>query len=259
MRELQSIGACHSQSNKKRFSMCSAQASIGSKFRSFWSAIDRSGFQPVIALLFVSSVFLFAQVLTEVRAGDIGASDRAILLAFRLVDDSSVPIGPPWLIQSAKDISALGGTTVISLLTAAAVGFLALHRQWRNVITLVSAVGGAAIVSNVMKVSLLRERPALALHLTDVWSFSFPSGHAMMAAATYLTFGMMLAHTQETKRARIYVVSLAVAMTVLIGVTRIYLGVHWPSDVVGGWFAGAAWALLFWIFMGTTPRSMAAH
>ena len=81
----------------------------------------------------------------------------------------------------------------------------------------------------------------------------------MMAAATYLTFGMMLAHTQQTKRARIYVVSLAVAMTVLIGVTRIYLGVHWPSDVVGGWFAGAAWALLFWIFMGTTPRSGAAH
>ena len=84
MRELQSIGACHSQSNKKRFSMCSAQAST---------------------------------------------SDRAILLAFRLANDLLVPIGPPWLVESAKDISALGGTTVISLLTAAAVGFLALHRQ----------------------------------------------------------------------------------------------------------------------------------
>ena len=116
-------------------------------------------------------------------------------------------------------------------------------------ITLVTAIGGAAILNSVFKVSLHRERPSIATHLTEVWSSSFPSGHAMISAATYLTVGMMLAGTQQSRRVRIYVVSLAVALTILIGVTRIYLGVHWPSDVVGGWCAGAAWALLFWVFM----------
>lgn len=225
------------------------QDSVGSKLRSLWSAIDNFGFQPVVAFFCISSAFLFAHVLEEVRDGDTTASDRAILLAFRRADDPSTPIGPAWLVQSAIDISALGGTTFITLLTAAAAGFLALHKRWRRMITLVSAVGGAAILSNAIKLSLLRERPAITTHLTDVWSSSFPSGHAMVSAAAYLTVGMMLASTQETKRARIYLVSFAVAMTVLIGLTRIYLGVHWPSDVVGGWCAGAAWALLFWVFM----------
>lgn len=229
--------------------MNSIQASFGSKLTSLWSSIDRFGFQPVVALFCVSSAFLFAHVLEEVRDGDTTASDRAILLAFRQVDDPSTPIGPQWLVQLALDVSALGGTTFICLLTAAAALFLALHKRWTRMITLVTAIGGAAILNSVFKVSLHRERPSIATHLTEVWSSSFPSGHAMISAATYLTVGMMLAGTQQSRRVRIYVVSLAVAITILIGVTRIYLGVHWPSDVVGGWCAGAAWALLFWVFM----------
>lgn len=235
--------------------MGSAQASIGFRLKSLWATIDRYGFQPVIAFFCVSSAFLFAHILEQVRDGDTTASDHAILLAFRRADDPSTPIGPSWLVQSAIDISALGGTTFITLLTIAAAGFLALHKRWRRMFTLISAVGGAAILSSTIKLSLLRERPAIAAHLTEFWSYSFPSGHAMVSAAAYLTVGMMLASTQETKRARIYLVSLAVGMTVLIGVTRIYLGVHWPSDVVGGWCAGAAWALLFWVFMRRAAES----
>lgn len=211
------------------------------------TAIERSGFQPIIALFCLSSALVFAHLVEEVAEGGTAASDRALLLAFRRPDDPSIPIGPPWMLQSAIDISALGGFTVIWFLTAAASGFLILARRWRALLILIAAIGGASVLNTLLKLSFHRARPDIATHLTESWSASFPSGHAMISAAAYLTIAAILAETQTSKAVRIYLLSLAVLATILIGLSRIYLGVHWPSDVAAGWSAGAAWALCFWI------------
>ncbi len=136
---------------------------------------------------------------------------------------------------------------MIWLVTAAASGFLILARRWRALVILLAAIGGAALLNNLIKIGFHRERPNIATHLTQSWNASFPSGHAMIAAATYLTIAAILSETQTSKGVRLYLISLAIVLCVLIGVSRIYLGVHWPSDVAAGWAAGAAWALLFWI------------
>ncbi|WP_395666676.1 phosphatase PAP2 family protein [Methylocella sp.] len=173
--------------------------------------------------------------------------DRRLLMALRTPGDLAVPIGPPWMLQSAIDVSALGGFTVLWLLTLAAAGFLALARRWRALAILVCAVGGAALLNAAFKSGFHRARPDVVPHLTESWSASFPSGHAMISAAAYLTVAAILAQTQRARAARLYLMSLAVIVVVAIGVSRVYLGVHWPSDVAAGWAAGAAWALAFWI------------
>ncbi len=211
------------------------------------SAVTRSGFQPLIALLCLSGALVFAHLVEEVLEGGTAASDRALLLAFRRPDDASVPIGPPWLLQSAIDVSALGGFTVIWMMTLAASGFLMLTRRWRALAILIAAIGGASLLNAFFKWSFHRARPDIATHLTQSWNASFPSGHAMISAAAYLTIAAILAQTQKSRAVRLYLISLAVLTTMLIGVSRIYLGVHWPSDVAAGWAAGAAFALLFWI------------
>ncbi|PNG25752.1 phosphatase PAP2 family protein [Methylocella silvestris] len=211
------------------------------------SAVARSGFQPLVALFLISALIAFALIVDEVFEGGTAATDRALLLALRTPADPAIPIGPPWLLQSAIDISALGGFTVIWLMTAAASGFLILARRWRALVILVAAIGGASVLNALIKLSFHRTRPDIVPHLTQSWSASFPSGHAMISAAAYLTIAAIVAETQTSKAVRLYLVSLAVLMTVAIGVSRIFLGVHWPSDIIAGWGAGAAFALCFWI------------
>jgi undecaprenyl-diphosphatase len=215
--------------------------------KTFQRAIGRSGFQPLVALFCVASALIFAHVVEEYREGETAASDRAILLAFRTPADPSIPVGPPWLLQPAIDISALGGFTVISLVAAAASGFLILARRWRALLILLTAIGGAALLNQLLKVSFERARPDIALHLAQSWSASFPSGHAMIATATYLTIAAIVRETRSSRPLRLYLMSVAVLLAVLIGVSRVYLGVHWPSDVAAGWAGGAAFALCFWI------------
>jgi undecaprenyl-diphosphatase len=103
------------------------------------------------------------------------------------------------------------------------------------------------LLSALLKDAFGRARPDLVPHGVEVHTLSFPSGHAMLAAATYLTLGALLARVQPHPRVKTYVLTVAAVLTVLIGVSRVHLGVHWPSDVLAGWCVGAAWALLCWM------------
>lgn len=184
------------------------------------------------------------------------ALDTGILLAFRESGRTDVPLGPLWLQEAARDVTALGSTVVLSLIAAAAVFFLLLIRKSREALLVLFAVGGGQLLSSLLKLGINRPRPDLVSHLVDVQTLSFPSGHAMMSAVIYLTLGSMLTRIVPGSAARIYVLGLAVLLSLMVGISRVYLGVHWPSDVLAGWCAGFAWAMLCWLLARRfLPRS----
>ena len=206
----------------------------------------RHGLQPLVLLLLLGALALFAYVCVQLATGRDAGIDKAVLLAFRTPGDLAKPVGPSWVLQSAIDLSALGGFTFIWLFTAATTGFLVLVKRWWAVGLFLGSVVGVSLLNAVVKVSFHRARPEVVPHLAEVSNASFPSGHAMISAATYLTIGAMLAQSQPSIRARGYLMTLAVTLTLMIGLSRLYLGVHWPSDVLAGWTLGSAWALIVW-------------
>jgi undecaprenyl-diphosphatase len=144
------------------------------------------------------------------------------------------------------DLSALGGFAVLALVTLLAVGYLLALKRWGGALLLLAATLGGTALSEGLKVGFNRPRPDLVAHIVETTSMSFPSGHAMLSAVTYLTLGALIARTQKRKRLRAYVLGAAIVLTLLIGASRVYLGVHWPTDVLAGWCLGAAWALACW-------------
>ncbi|HYH18854.1 MAG TPA: phosphatase PAP2 family protein [Azospirillum sp.] len=201
----------------------------------------------MLLLLLAGGIWAFVELADEVVEGETAAIDRALLLALRRSDDLSDPLGPHWLEELGRDFTALGGVGVLTLLTLMVAGYLALHRLRGAMLLVLASVGGGLLVSTVMKEIFERPRPDLVPHGSYVYTASFPSGHSMMAAATYLTLAALLARVQPNHRLRAYLLGLAVLVTVLVGVSRVYLGVHWPTDVLAGWTVGAAWALVVWL------------
>jgi undecaprenyl-diphosphatase len=197
----------------------------------------------VIALAVVAALLLFALLASLVAHGRTQAIDELVLAGLRRADDPSVPVGPRWLESVALDLTALGSASVLVVVVALVLGYQAITRHGRLlVLTLVASVGGA-LLSVVLKELFGRDRPTVVPHLAHVTSPSFPSGHSMLSAVVYLTLGVMLARTTDVWRVRIYLVSTALALSVLVGLTRLYLGVHYPTDVLAGWLAGFAWAV----------------
>lgn len=193
-----------------------------------------------------AGVWGFAVLAGEVKEGETEAFDRAVLLSMRHGPELA-PIGPPEVQEAARDITALGGVLVLSLITAITAGFLALDGKHRMALFVFGAVGSGMVAGTLLKNLFQRARPDLVPHVVDVWTTSFPSGHSMMSAVTYLTLGALLARSRERRRLKAYFLLLSVLLTLLVGVTRVYLGVHWPTDVLAGWTAGAVWALLCWL------------
>lgn len=211
-----------------------------------WLNLARREIMP-LAILFSTGLLLlaFAEIADDVGEGDTRAFDERLLLALRMRDLAD-PIGPRWFEQSVADITALGGFAVLALLTLLAIGYLLALKKWGGALLLLIATLGGAALSEGMKLGFNRPRPDLVAHVVETTSMSFPSGHAMLSAATYLTLGALLARAQERRRLRGYVMGAAILITLLIGLSRVYLGVHWPTDVLGGWCLGAAWAMLCW-------------
>jgi undecaprenyl-diphosphatase len=209
-------------------------------------AVRREAALLVAIALAAGSLVLFGQLADEVIEGETHAFDEAVLLALRSAADPSDPIGPRWLEEQVRDLTALGSLAVLGLVSLAAVGFLILQGKRRTALLVVAAVGGGMLVSTLTKLGFDRPRPDLVPHATEVYTASFPSGHAMMAAVTYLTLGALLARAQRRRRLKLYLIGLAATLTVLVGLSRVYLGVHWPTDVLAGWTLGAAWALACW-------------
>jgi len=192
-------------------------------------------------------LLVFLKLASEVMEGETLAFDKRIVLAFRKADDPSRPIGPAWMASAMIDLTALGGPTVISLVVLGIVGFLVLQaRYWTAFFVFLTAASGE-VISYVLKAAFFRPRPDAVLHLREAFSTSFPSGHAMQSAIIYLTLGAMLMRVAERRLTKIYCLTVAAGLTFLVGLSRVYLGVHYPTDVLAGWIVGLIWASICWL------------
>jgi undecaprenyl-diphosphatase len=210
--------------------------------------LRRAGWKEFVLLLSAATLFgslvLFAEVTDLVMEGELHDTERQWMRSLRLPDDPAQPIGPRWLQHVGLDVSALGGAAVLTLMTVLVIGFLLLQGRYHAMVFLLVAALGGMMLNKALKTYFGRERPDIVPHLSEVSSASYPSGHSMISSIIYLTLGVMLARSVKSRRLRIYFVSAALGLTFLIGLSRIYLGVHYPTDVVAGWAAGTAYAIV---------------
>lgn len=167
--------------------------------------------------------------------------DHAILQAMRT--DVSDPVGALWLERTVLNLSALGSAAVTTLLVCVGALFLLLDKRPRQALLLVGATSIAALGMSGLKLLIARERPTIVEHIEVVGGLSFPSGHTLIAAVLYPTLGMLIASNLRQRHLKVFVFVVAALLALIVGLTRVYIGVHYPSDVLGGWLLGLAFAV----------------
>jgi undecaprenyl-diphosphatase len=199
----------------------------------------------VALLIVVLGTWGFIELAGRVTAGSTQNFDQSAVEWFRSAVLNHVALPPDVIDQTFEDISALGGPTVLLLMTTALLGFLLWDRRYNAMLLMIMATAGAAVLTWLLKEAIGRNRPDVE-HLTVASLSSFPSGHSMLSAVIYPTLGTLLARVVPRKRLKIYFMLVALTLSGLIGVSRIYLRVHYPTDVLAGWAAGLAWAAFCW-------------
>jgi undecaprenyl-diphosphatase len=201
----------------------------------------------------ISGTGVFLLVVALKFAGALEGLDASLLMALRTADPG-VAIGPAWLEQGAVQLTALGGYTVMGLVVLVAAGGFAIAGRRQAATILPVAFVYAILIENVLKLLFSRQRPDIVGHLVETHTMSFPSGHAMVGAVVWLTLGMIFARISPHIGLRRYALAIAVAITFLLGASRLYLGVHWPSDVLAGWSLGVAWVALVFLVLPLERR-----
>lgn len=217
----------------------------------FSMAVGHRG--PLVGLLVVSAGLFMALALV-LSQGQLAAFDAWLLNALREPLDPADPVGPAWVERAIRDITALGGNPVLILLTLGAGAWLWLRGQASFALLLLIAVVGGVLLNFILKAGFDRPRPDIVPHGQTVYTASFPSGHAMNATIVYLMLGLIAVRRQMQHAAKYLAIVLAGLLAFAIGCSRVYLGVHWPSDVIAGWLAGLAWVSGCWLLAGALCR-----
>lgn len=202
-------------------------------FRSLW--------RPLLVGAFVAAMlFVFLKLGSEIIEGETQGFDQRILLLAQTLRQQH-----PLLAELMRDLTGLGSVIVLTLITVVTVVYLALFGSKRMAaLVAASMISGTALVS-VFKGLFGRARPDPAFAELAASGLSFPSGHASMSAIAFLTMGALIAATHQRTRERFYILLVAGLITLLVGISRIALGVHWTTDVIGGWAFGSAWAVVW--------------
>jgi len=207
-----------------------------------------------LAALLAGALWAFIEIAHEVVEGETRKIDKAILLSLRTPGDASDPLGPWWVEEIGRDFTALGGVGILTFITIASIVFVMFRRKYRTALFIAIAISSGIALSMMLKAGFDRPRPGLVPHGSLIDTASFPSGHSMMSALVYLTLGALLARMQPSKRLQAYLFLLAILVTTAVGVSRVYLGVHWPTDVLAGWAAGTTWAMVCWMIAALLQR-----
>jgi len=207
------------------------------------ASAPRNGWNRRHAIAIGALALLGLAVASLMADGGSLAFDRSLMLALRTPGAPDDPLGPRWFEDVMRDMTALGGIGVVIGASLVFAGYLALERRLVDIAVLATSIVGAQLVSGVIKHLVQRPRPDLVSHEAAIYSASFPSGHTLMATVVYITFALLLAADFADRRVREYLLASAWLVAFAVGASRIYLGVHWPSDVLAGWSLGALWML----------------
>lgn len=223
------------------------------------SPVGSTGTERAVAILTFTCLLGFVLLAIMVQLGHGERLDRAILLLLRESGDANNPLGPPWFEEAAAEFTALGGYTILTTVTVIVVSTLLLLRKFAAAGFLLAAVISGSLLSSLAKRVFERARPDFVGHLDVTFTSSFPSAHAMVGTFTWLTLAAIAARFIEQRGLRIFMLAAASVMAILIGSSRVYLGVHWPSDVLAGWFLGVAWAGACWLVANRLGRRHGAR
>lgn len=188
-----------------------------------------------------------AALADKVMEGTTQRFDEWVVDSLRSPEDPRRPIGPAWFEAMWRDVTALGSLTVLTIVTSACAGYLLMRRHYRILLVLVVVAGGGVVLTFGMKAFFDRPRPEFASNLGYVVTASFPSGHSMLSAAVYMTLAVLLARASSELRFKVYFIGLGLTVMVLVGFSRVYLGLHYPTDVLAGWGGGLMWAAFCWL------------
>jgi undecaprenyl-diphosphatase len=213
-----------------------------------WLFLRRFEARVLIGLALVAAaLWAFLTLGGEILEGEAFGLDRRLILLFRTPGQPGDPIGSRSIEEAVRDVTALGGTALIALVTVVAVLAFAFHNRYRHAAIMAGAVLLAWASSDASKAFYARPRPDLVPHGAYVYTGSFPSGHSTLSTATWLTLAMLIASLAARRRSKALAYGLAGLIVAAVGVSRIYLGVHWPTDVLAGWCLGSIWALAAWL------------
>ncbi|QDT34750.1 phosphatase PAP2 family protein [Thalassoglobus polymorphus] len=207
-----------------------------------------------LVLVILLGGWIFVSIADEVVEGESHELDKRILLSLRDAENRSDPIGPTWFEEMARDITALGSVVALMIFTATTAGHLYFTKQpWIAVFVVIAVLSGTAM-SSALKLGFNRPRPDLVPHETRIYTKSFPSGHSAMSSIAYLTLGAVMARAERRRRAKVFLLAVPVFLLLIVGMSRVYLGVHWPTDVLAGWAFGVSWAAASWLIFELLQR-----
>ncbi|WGM32905.1 phosphatase PAP2 family protein [Brevundimonas sp. NIBR11] len=220
--------------------------------------VARAEFAALGALAIVTlGIMTFVEIADDMTEADGQAFDQMVLHWMQPV--AGQPRGPWWLHEAAADLTSLGGISVLTLFAIVALVFLLILRKRLSALLLIVGLAGGVGLSEGLKALFERQRPPAVYQAVETLNASFPSGHALLSTVFYLTVAVMLTRAFPRKRVKAWVLGVGMTFALIVGLTRIYLGAHWASDVMAGWCVGAAWAMALWLVSYAVERRQTRH